>query len=103
VDADEAIELLASRSAIATFAESLADALPHPGLVSVPLIDGPAVRTRLVWRPEDDNRDIEHLLDIARDMYGGEAAASHRMWALRARCGGPASLYRAGGGLPGMS
>src|SRR4051812_44438272 len=61
-DVDEAIELLASGSAIATFPESLADGLPHPGLVSLPLVDGPTVRTRLVWRAGDDNRDVEHLL-----------------------------------------
>jgi DNA-binding transcriptional LysR family regulator len=75
--AEEAIELVASGKAIATLPESLADGLPHPGLISVPLVDGPPVRTRLVWRADDDNRDVEHLLDIARDMYGNDDATTH--------------------------
>jgi len=90
---DEAIELVASGSAIATFPESLFDGLPHPGVVSVPLVDGPPVRTRLVWRVGDDNRDVEHLVDIARDMYGYDAA----------RRRGPGSVPRAGGAQPDVS
>jgi DNA-binding transcriptional LysR family regulator len=83
--ADEALDVIASGAAVATFAESLADGLPHPGVISVPLVDGPPVRTRLVWRTAEEQGDLQHLLDIARDMYVEGEAATSRPRVLRAR------------------
>jgi len=49
------ITLIARGDAIGTFPASLADGLPHPGVIWLPLIDGPMVATRLVWRAGDAN------------------------------------------------
>jgi len=65
-----AITAIASGDAIATFPASLADGLPHPGVIWLPLIDGPTVATRLVWRAGDANPIIRTLVDIACDMFG---------------------------------
>jgi DNA-binding transcriptional LysR family regulator len=69
-NAAEGLELVAAGRAIATFPEALADGLPHPGIISLPLVDGPAVTTRLVWRAEEPNPALQHLIDIAREMFG---------------------------------
>jgi DNA-binding transcriptional LysR family regulator len=66
---DAALDLLAGGHAIATFPASLADGLSHPGVVAVPLVDGPPVRTMLVWRGGEEHEVVEHLLDIAREMF----------------------------------
>jgi DNA-binding transcriptional LysR family regulator len=71
--ADDALCALAAGKAIGTFPAALADGLPHPGVVSLPLIDGPAVSTRLVWREEDPNDALRSLVEIARDMFGETA------------------------------
>jgi DNA-binding transcriptional LysR family regulator len=68
-DAEQGIELVAAGRAISTFPEELADGLPHPGLISLPLVDGPAVTTRLVWRADETNDAVHVLVDIARAMY----------------------------------
>src|SRR4051812_47111542 len=65
-----AITAIAGGDAIGTFAASLADGLPHPGVIWLPLIDGPMVATRLVWRAGDGHPVIRTLIDIARDMFG---------------------------------
>jgi hypothetical protein len=39
-------------------------------VIWLPLIDGPMVTTRLVWRAGDTNPLIRTLVDIARDMFG---------------------------------
>jgi DNA-binding transcriptional LysR family regulator len=74
---------IASGEAIGTFAASLADGLPHPGIIWLPLIDGPMVATRLVWRADDTSPAVRALVDIACDMLGdtrddatGRAAAN---------------------------
>jgi hypothetical protein len=41
-------------------------------VISLPLVDGPAVRTRLVWRADDSNPAVRSLVDIARAMFGGD-------------------------------
>jgi DNA-binding transcriptional LysR family regulator len=69
-DAEQGLELVAAGEAIATFAESLVDGLPHPGVISLPLIDGPAVTMRLVWRAGETNGGVHALIDIARAMFG---------------------------------
>jgi DNA-binding transcriptional LysR family regulator len=72
---EQALELVASGRAIATFAESLADGLPHPGVISLPLVHGPTITVRLVWRENEPNGAVHTLIDIARDMFGGAPAA----------------------------
>jgi DNA-binding transcriptional LysR family regulator len=67
---DAALDVLAGGDAVATFPASLADGLAHPGVVALQLVDGPPVRTMLVWRARARNDVIEHLLDIAREMFG---------------------------------
>jgi DNA-binding transcriptional LysR family regulator len=68
-DPKQAIDIVASGRAIATFPEALADGLPHPGVISLPLVDGPPVTTRLVWRADETNGAVHALVDIARAMY----------------------------------
>jgi DNA-binding transcriptional LysR family regulator len=68
-DTAQTIALVASGRAIATFPEALADGLPHPGVISLPLVDGPPVTTRLVWRADETNGAVHVLVDIARAMY----------------------------------
>jgi DNA-binding transcriptional LysR family regulator len=70
-DPEQAFALVASGRAICTFPEALADGLPHPGLISLPLVDGPPVTTRLVWRAGETNGAVHALVDIARAMYPG--------------------------------
>jgi DNA-binding transcriptional LysR family regulator len=65
-----AMTAIAGGDAIGTFAASLADGLPHPGVIWLPLVDGPTVATRLVWRADDSHPAICTLVDIARDMFG---------------------------------
>jgi DNA-binding transcriptional LysR family regulator len=72
-DHAQAIEAVAAGRAIATFPESLAEGLPHPGVISLPLVDGPAVTMRLVWRAGEGNRAVQALVEIARDMFGDQA------------------------------
>ncbi len=77
----ESLELVAEGRAIATFPEALADGLPHPGVIALPLADGPAITTRLVWRTEEPGRVVRHLIDIAREMFGdisGRVAGAER-------------------------
>jgi hypothetical protein len=42
--------------------------MPHPGVITVPLTDGPSVVTRLVWRSDDENPLLRCLVDLASDM-----------------------------------
>ena len=43
----------------------MADGLAHPGVIALPLRDGPHVRTRLVWHSHTDNPIVDALLDLA--------------------------------------
>jgi len=63
---DEGLEAVASGAAIATTAEWVAGGLPHPGVVTIALIDAPPVETCLVWRSDDDRPIIAALVDLAR-------------------------------------
>jgi DNA-binding transcriptional LysR family regulator len=62
----EALEVVVSGAAIATTAAWVADGLPHPGVVTLPLRDAPPVETCLVWRSDDDRPVIAALVDLAR-------------------------------------
>jgi hypothetical protein len=63
---DDGLEAVVSGAAIATTAEWGAGGLPHPGVVTIPLIDAPPVETCLVWRLDDDRQVIAALVDLAR-------------------------------------
>jgi DNA-binding transcriptional LysR family regulator len=62
------ITAISHGTTIATFPATLADGLPHPGVIWLPLTDGPPITTRLVW-PTDDTNPITHTLTaITRNM-----------------------------------
>jgi DNA-binding transcriptional LysR family regulator len=65
-DAAQALDVVASGRAIITLATWLAGGLAHPGIITLPLADGPIVETRLVWHAGDDNHMIAALVDLAR-------------------------------------
>jgi DNA-binding transcriptional LysR family regulator len=69
--AEQALHVVASGRAIATVPATIAGGLPHPGVVALPLTDGPSVPTRLVWRTEDENPLVRSLVDLAADMTRG--------------------------------
>jgi hypothetical protein len=43
----------------------MADGLAHPGVIALPLRDGPRVRTRLVWHSQPNNPIVDALLELA--------------------------------------
>jgi DNA-binding transcriptional LysR family regulator len=63
--AEDALGVVATGRAIATAPASVAIGLAHPGVIALPLRDGPQVRTRLLWRSGDDNPIIDSLVDLA--------------------------------------
>lgn len=62
------VHVVASGRAIGTVPATIATGLPHPGVITVPLTDGPSVVTRLVWRSDDENPLLRCLVDLASDM-----------------------------------
>jgi hypothetical protein len=81
----EGLALVAAGRAIATFPESLADALPHPGVIAFPLVDAPRMALRLVWRAGESNRAVHALVDLAHAMFGREGSEHNGDRALAAR------------------
>jgi DNA-binding transcriptional LysR family regulator len=65
--AEEGMTVVASGRAIATLPEWVAGGLTHPGVLSVPLRDGPRVETRLVWRSGDDDPVVRALVELATE------------------------------------
>jgi DNA-binding transcriptional LysR family regulator len=63
--AEDGLEVIAAGRAIGTMPTSLADGLAHPGVISIPLRDGPRVRTKLVWRSDQDSPTLDALRDLA--------------------------------------
>jgi DNA-binding transcriptional LysR family regulator len=63
--AEDGLEVVAAGRAIATLPAGVAGGLAHPGIVALSLRDGPQVRTRLVWRSDDDNPIVRSLIDLA--------------------------------------
>jgi DNA-binding transcriptional LysR family regulator len=62
---DQGLDIVAAGRAIVTVPMWVADCLWHPGVIGLPLRDGPDVTTRLVWRTDDDNPAIRALVDLA--------------------------------------
>jgi DNA-binding transcriptional LysR family regulator len=67
-NAEEALSVVAAGRAIATIPATVAGALPHPGVIALPLRDGPPVATRLVWRSDDENPIVHSLIELAAAM-----------------------------------
>jgi DNA-binding transcriptional LysR family regulator len=67
-NAEQALDVVAEGRAIVTTAASLANGLPHPGVVALGLVDGPPVATRLVWRTETEHPALGRLVDLALAM-----------------------------------
>jgi DNA-binding transcriptional LysR family regulator len=63
--ATDSLEVIAAGRAIGTLPSWMADGLPHPGVIALPLPDGPHVRTSLVWHSDSDNPMVHALLDLA--------------------------------------
>ena len=63
--ADDALEVIAAGRAIGTLPAWMADGLAHPGVVTLPLCDGPPIRTRLVCPSRLGNPTVDALLDLA--------------------------------------
>ena len=63
--AEEGLDVIAAGQAIGTVPTSIADGLAHPGVIAIPLRDGPPVRTCLVRRSNHDNPILDALLDLA--------------------------------------
>lgn len=69
-NAEQGLEVVASGRAIATISAAIASGLPHPGVITLPLRDGPPVATRLVWRSDEERLTVARLVDLARAMTG---------------------------------
>lgn len=67
-DGDQGVEVVVSGQAIATISAAIASGLRHPGVITLPLRDGPLVATRLVWRSDDERPIVGRLVDLARAM-----------------------------------
>jgi DNA-binding transcriptional LysR family regulator len=63
--AEDGLDVIAAGQAIGTVADWMADGLAHPGVIALPLVDAPPVRTRLVWHHRPDDPIIDALLDLA--------------------------------------
>jgi len=72
-NAEQGLEVVARGAAIVTVPAWMAGGLPHPGVVALPLVDGPDVLTRLVWRAADDGDPaVAALVDLATAWTAGE-------------------------------
>jgi DNA-binding transcriptional LysR family regulator len=69
-NADDVLQVVACGRAIATIPATIAAALPHPGVIAIPLRDGPPVATRVVWRSDEGNPILHSLLELAAAMTG---------------------------------
>jgi DNA-binding transcriptional LysR family regulator len=63
--ADQVLELVVSGRAIATVPGWIGESLPHPGAITLPLLDGPPVQTRLVWRSAETSPAVRALVELA--------------------------------------
>jgi DNA-binding transcriptional LysR family regulator len=74
--AREVLDIVAAGRAVATCAASMAAGLAHPGVVALPLVDGPLVETALVWRAGGRRHPlVDALVDLAAAMHPAESGA----------------------------
>jgi DNA-binding transcriptional LysR family regulator len=64
----EGLDTVAAGQAVGTFPASMAAGLAHPGVVALPLVDGPLVETALVWRAGERHPLVGALVDVAAAM-----------------------------------
>jgi hypothetical protein len=57
----------------------VATGLPHPGVVSLPLRDGPQVATRLLWDADDHGPVVASLVELAIAWTGDRRAHPARL------------------------
>ena len=76
-DAEEGLQVVAAGRAILTVPEWVADGLAHPGVVALPLENGPPVTTDLVWRSGDDDPDVSALVDLAAAWTRNDRRSGH--------------------------
>lgn len=57
--------VIADGRAIGTLPNWMADGVAHPGVIPLPLRDGPPVRTRLVWHSHSDDPILDALVELA--------------------------------------
>ncbi|HYZ29213.1 MAG TPA: LysR substrate-binding domain-containing protein [Thermoleophilaceae bacterium] len=65
-DAPQGLEVIAAGRAIGTVPIWMAGCLTHPGVVALPLRDGPPVITSLVWRTGDENPLVRRFVELAK-------------------------------------
>ena len=65
-NAQQWLDIIASGRAIGTAPASMIDGLAHPGIVGIPLRDGPQATTALVWAGDDDRPAVQSLAGLAR-------------------------------------
>jgi DNA-binding transcriptional LysR family regulator len=64
------LDVVAAGRAITTLPASVAGGLPHPGVVTIPLLDGPSVSTRLVWHRHEQSVVVRSFVALAKAMTG---------------------------------
>lgn len=77
-NAEQGLEVVASGRAIVTVPDWVATGLAHPGVVALPLHDGPRVQTRLIWRSEDNSPVVLSLVQLATAWTRGAEANGAR-------------------------
>ena len=65
-DANEGLEVIAAGRAIGTVPIWVVGGLTHPGVVALPLRDGPQVITSLVWRTDNENPLVRRFAELAK-------------------------------------
>jgi DNA-binding transcriptional LysR family regulator len=63
--AEAGIEVIAAGRAIGTLPAWMVDGLAHPGVIALPLRDGPCVSTRLVWHSLSRHPIVDALVELA--------------------------------------
>ncbi len=73
-DAEQGLQAVVAGRVIATVPDWVATGLAHPGVVALPLTDGPPVTTCLVWRAAEENPLILRLVELAAAWPGDRQA-----------------------------
>jgi DNA-binding transcriptional LysR family regulator len=63
--AEQGLQVVVAGRAIATMPHWVATGLAHPGVVALPLKDGPPVTTCMVWRDDEKNPVVLRLVELA--------------------------------------
>lgn len=64
--AEQGLQVVVAGRAVATVPDWVASGLAHPGVVALPLKDGPPVTTCLVWRADEESPCVRGLVELAR-------------------------------------